>query len=206
MSGFVAVSAVSEALELLLTDELSRAGLGIRAQRHMLQPPPSTAQPLLTIFLYDIGEDATVRNRPAEEVVDTGGIRRVRRPPVPLTLRYMLTPWSTDPGDVHQMLGCTVAALQDSRTVLGHRLRQLLAGNPRAADSIADVEVLSLHMAQLTLDEKSRIWWAIQQPFHLSVMYELRVLSIDRLAPVATAAGQVVQRSVDTRLPEGATS
>jgi hypothetical protein len=69
-------------------------------------------------------------------------------------------------------------------------------------DVLHDVESLSINMAQLTLEETSKVWWAIQQPFHLSAIYEIRVLPIDLSGdPGLEGGGQV--REIDSRVPAG---
>lgn len=203
MSKYPAIALVTDALERYLTDSMRAAGLNIDARRHMLQPPPAANQPMLTVFLYDIAEDSSVRNAAATRVAVDGGWE-MKRPPVPVILRYMLTPWSTNASDAHRMIGCVIASLHDARTLVGNDLRTLLSGIPDLERDIGDIEVLSIAMAQLTLEEKSKIWWAIQQPYHLSLMYELRVVSIEATAKPGRLGASVTVSDLDARLPAGA--
>jgi len=68
------ISAVSETLEARLTAGLGTLGPPApRAQLHDLVTPVTNDPPTVTLFLYDIVEDPTVRNRSkATRVVDGG--------------------------------------------------------------------------------------------------------------------------------------
>lgn len=205
MSQFPAIALVTDALERFLTQSMQDVGLNIPARKHMLQPPPAANQPMLTLFLYDVAEDPSLRNASSTKI-EVNGTWQMKRPPVPIILRYMLTPWATNAGDAHLMIGCAISALHDARTLLGNDLRALLGGIPDVARNIGDIDVLSIAMTQLTLEDKSKIWWAIQQPFHLSLMYELRVVGIEASAGSTALGAPVTISDLDARFPVTARS
>jgi Pvc16 N-terminal domain len=202
MAKFSAIALVSQALEVYLLDAITANVPGVAVKRDMLQPPPAATTPTLTVFLYDVAEDGTVRNSPPV-VTEVSGKRLVTRAPVPLILRYMLTPWSQNADETYRMLGCAIAALGDSRTMLRRAMHDLSNPPTGIDDVLHDVELLSINMAQLTLEEKSKVWWAIQQPFHLSVIYEIRVLPIDLFGDAGIEGAPVKVREIDSRVPAG---
>jgi hypothetical protein len=47
------------------------------------------------------------------------------------------------------------------------------------SNSVADAgESLKLRLAPLSLDERAKVWWAISQPYRLSLNYEVRVVNL----------------------------
>lgn len=186
MADFDVIAAVSQTLEARLTAGL--AGLGGNpaptAQLHDLVPPLPAA-PTLTVFLYDIVQDPTVRNRPPTVRVVGGQHIRVKQP-LGLILHYMLTAWAGDRDTELQMLGRAMQVLYDDAIVDGTELLGGLAGS---------AVQLKLTMSPLYLEDRARIWFAIGQPYRLSLNYEVRVVDID--APTEQFIGVVHQRDVE---------
>src|SRR5688500_10671736 len=99
------IASVSATLVTLLTAEFGAAlNPAPAVELHDLTSMPSTAAPRLTVFLFEIDEDGSVRNRPRVRAPVPGGMEE-RKPPVPLLLRYMLTAWSGNPETDQQILG-----------------------------------------------------------------------------------------------------
>src|SRR5687768_12492163 len=93
------IASVSATLVQVLTDGLSTLSPAPVVELHDLSTSPSTASPRLTLFLFDVGEDMSVRNKPWARVP---GVPQERKPPVALLLRYMLTAWSGGPATDQQ--------------------------------------------------------------------------------------------------------
>jgi hypothetical protein len=197
LSEFTAVERVSRALQKVLTDALAAVGGAIPpvAQLHNLQPPPGGQPPVLTLFLYEMVEDYSVRNRPPQRELLTGqgGQRyRITRPPMALVLRYLMTPWAADRNTEQLMIGRAMQVLYERQVRRGADL-----------DPQLDLPLVSITLAPLTLDERSRVWWAIQQPYRLSLNYEVRVVDVDVSGGDVDIAAPVRQRELDSHLPEG---
>jgi len=138
-----------------------------------LTDPISTNPPVLTVFLYEIAEDGPSRNRaPVRSEPDGSATGRVvnRKPPMALLLRYLLTAWGGDQVTQHQMLGRALQALYDNAILSGPQLRGSLA---------AGTDALHLTLTQITLDQKSWVWFALQKPYRLSLNYEVRVVNLE---------------------------
>jgi hypothetical protein len=197
MSEFTAIERVSRALQRVLTDGLAAVDGAIPpvAQLDNLQPPPGGQPPVLTLFLYEIVEDHTIRNRDQQQELVTaapGGPRyRVVRPPMPLVLRYLITPWAADRNTEQLMIGRAMQVLYERQVRRGADL-----------DPTLDLPLLSVTLAPLSLDERSRVWWAIQQPYRLSLNYEVRVVDIDVTGETDLQAA-VRERELAGQLPEG---
>lgn len=171
MPDFNVIADVSLTLQNVLTDSLSillPAPPPI-AQVHDLQTNPPQAPPTLTLFLFDINEDPSARNRPRIREVNPPDIN-IRKPPLALMLRYLLTPWSGDRFTDHRILGRVMQTFYDGAIISGTQLAGGLVGSDQA---------LKITPATLTLDERSRVWFSVQRPYRLSVAYEVRVVNLD---------------------------
>jgi hypothetical protein len=181
------VASVSETLQLRLTRALS--GLGTPApfaELHDLATMPPSDPPRVTLFLYDIVEDPTVRNR-AKTTEQVGVDLQVRKQPLGLALHYMVTAWGGDRASEQRMLGRVLQVMYDDAVIDGLELVGALAGTPAG---------LRVTLSPMHLDDRARVWWAIGQPYRLSLNYQIRVVDVDPLA--ATAAAPVRSRSLAT--------
>jgi hypothetical protein len=133
----------------------------------------------LELFLYEVAEDPSARNRPSRHTVvedpDTGAVRQERRrADMALLLRYLLIPTGGTPDAQQRILGRAMRALYDDAILQGPSLVPAAQSN-----SVADAgESLKLRLAPLSLDERAKVWWAISQPYRLSLNYEVRVVNL----------------------------
>jgi hypothetical protein len=132
-----------------------------------VQTPP----PKLTVFLYEIAEDPTSRNRAPVRSLPPDA-PTTRKPPMALLLRYLITPWGGDQETQHRMIGKALQVFYDDAIWDGEELSGSLA---------AGTDALHFTLTPLTLDQKSWIWYAIQKPYRLSLNYEVRVVNLDSL-------------------------
>lgn len=127
------------------------------------------------------------------------GVQRVKRkPPMTLILRYLIVPVAGDRQTEQQMLGRTMQLLCDNAIFAGPDLR----GTPAPGGLVGSNDSLSVSLDPLNVDERSRIWFAIQQPYRLSVCYQVRVANVDPVLqdPVALVRYRNIDRMerVDT--------
>ena len=196
VADYTAIEAVSRALQRVLTEALAAVGGVVppTAVLHNLRPPPGGQPPILTLFLYEVSEDPTVRNRDPirqREAFNGGQRYRVTRPPLGLELRYLVTAWANDRNTEQLMIGRTMQALYERQVRRGADL-----------DPQLDLPLLSITLAPLTLEERTRVWWSIQQPYQLSLNYEVRVIDVDVSGGDADLAAPVRERQLDGYLPE----
>ncbi|HVO01320.1 MAG TPA: DUF4255 domain-containing protein [Candidatus Cybelea sp.] len=193
MADYSVIADVSETLRAVLDDAFQALGaVPPVAEVHDLTGQIPTNPARLTLFLYEVVEDPSQRNRPPlQELVPPS--LTLQRPPMALLLRYMMTPWSGDRATDHRILGRTMQTLYDGAILSGPTLQGGLAGTSDA---------LKLKLAPLSLDERSRIWHAIQRPYRLSVSYEVRVVNLD--ATVLETRPPIGTRRLDPSAPQAA--
>jgi hypothetical protein len=171
--GYDVIEAVSISLEEFLNDRLRHA----TAQVHDLDPI-TPAEPLVSIFLFEVIEDPSTRNRPRVRVREDDKVK-IKKPKMTLLLRYLITPWGPNVKDVHKILGDIAQLFYDTPIFSGSLLKGALKDTS---------EELKITLAPLTLEERTRIWHAIQKPYRLSLTYEIRVANIDTEIELITPA------------------
>jgi hypothetical protein len=118
----------------------------------------------LSLWLYQVKENEFLKNQPAP----AGGVHiATRDPPLVLNLFFLITPFAPSREFDLLLLGSTMQTLYDSPIVL---LRT-------PAEEV--FEELRIILCRLTLEELTRIWEALREPYRLSVCYEVRVTHID---------------------------
>lgn len=187
------VADVSNTLVQLITDGLSTLGAPPHpiAEISDLQGTISTAPARVTLFLFEVVEDPTSKNRPfIKKPVPSAVV--LQKPPMALLLRYMLTPWSGDRTTDHLILGRVLQVLYDDAIISGPQLLGGLAGSN---------EAIKVTLSPLTLEDRARVWYAVQKPYRLSLTYEARVVNLDSL--VEQQVSTVRQRTLNPLMPEG---
>jgi hypothetical protein len=165
------IADVSDTLRAVLTGGFTTLG-GAQppiAELHDLTGQISTNPPRLTVFLFDVCEDASQRNRrPLQSLLPPN--LSLQKPPMALLLRYLMTPWSGDRLTDHRILGRTLQILYDDAIISGPQLQGGLVGTS---------EALKIKLTTLELEDRARVWHAVQRPFRLSLTYEVRVANLD---------------------------
>lgn len=131
--------------------------------------PTQTAQDSanrMSLWCYRIEENEFVKNRP---MLAGAGPNSERFPPLALNLRYLVTPFGPSGEADHLILGKAMQTLYDNGIVL-------------LQDPVAQIaEELRIVFCRLSLEELTRIWEALREPYRLSVCYEIRVTRVDSL-------------------------
>lgn len=154
---------------------------------------PRTSPASMVLFLYEVAQDIATRNRPPLREDTPAGVV-LRKPPLTLVLRYLLTPFGGSRETEQRMLARTMQALYDQPILFGPALRgeDVSVGGLRGSNA-----AIKLTLAVLTLEERTRIWHSIQRPYRLSVVYEAKLAEVE-----SDATAQVGR--VRTRLLEPA--
>jgi hypothetical protein len=133
----------------------------------------------LSLWLYRVARDDNLLNAPPRRV----GPDRLRSPPLPMRLHYLLTPvFERQQG---------VAAPEFEQTLLG-KVLQLFHENPQLRGSTLlgalagrDLEI-TVRLETLSLDELSRVWDALERSYQLTLAYEVAVVPIDSRRDIVT--------------------
>lgn len=196
MPGYSIIADVSETLEaainaaLIVLDPVNPP----QAVIHDFSGNISTNPASMVLFLYEVAQDPTTRNRPPLREEMPGGVQ-LTKPPLPLVLRYLLTPFAGDRVTEQRMLARTMQALYERPIKLGPDL----VGDPAPLGLAGTNVALKIHLAILTLEERTRVWQSIQRPYRLSVTYEVRLAELD--AEERTQVSTVRSRQVESAVP-----
>jgi len=190
VADFPVIADVSLALQRLLNDALTP--LGASARLHDLGTPVANNPPVLTIFLYEVCEDTASRNRPDRKRIIGPNAVEYQRAPMALMLKYLITPWSGDAATDHRLLGRAMQVMYDNPLLADQQLLGSLAATP---------DVLKITITQLTMEERTRVWYAVQRTYRLSSAYEVRVVNLDSTRRTTHSPVREYRRTVGQRLP-----
>ena len=145
----------------------------------------TTSSPFISLFLFQIGGNPELRNLPPSILPD--GTRQ--RQSLPLELNYLVTAWGVRNGD--DLPGEGLAAQEEAR-LLGIVLqacydhgeigRAELFEAP-ATPVWAPHDGLQIVMQTLPIDAHYRIWDAAELGYRLSLVYRVRVASLEPSLP-----------------------
>jgi hypothetical protein len=200
MPGFSVIADVSRTLASVITAGLSTltpAPPPVAVIHDLLQQPPIPTNPAsLTIFLFEILEDCSQRNRPPVRIdTEVPPGTQMAKPPMALLLRYLMTAWSGDSVTDHQILGRTLQVLYDGAIISGPDL----IGTTLAGTDVA----LKITLAPITLEERTRVFYSVQRPYRLSLNYDVRVINLDSLTsrPRVPVVSREIRPSLGERQP-----
>lgn len=119
---------------------------------------------ILGLYLYDIRETAGMATPPTMPV----GQVRLQKTPKPYDLYYMVfINGSSQMGlkalDIQKILGRVAQIVNDNNSVLPNQLQSWLENNEPP---------IVLSQAKITLEEKVRVWQAINKPYQVSLFYK----------------------------------
>ena len=127
-------------------------------------PAESDVDYILGLYLYDVREEGEV----AVPAMVSSGRTRLRRPSRPYSLYYMLflngsSQMGLKGGDVQKIIGRAAQIINDSSSV-----------SPRALQSWLEDEEppLIFSPARMSLEDKVRVWSAINKPYQVSLFYK----------------------------------
>jgi hypothetical protein len=130
------------------------------------------AQPAVTIFLYHAGINGEMRNA-LRAVSDAGP---TRRPPLPIDVRFLITPWTPVTRDAYRIIG-RIASLLADNAVLGYS--DLTGGR----DVWSPDDTVALVLESLPIEQHHDIWAPSEIPYRLSLTYLARVVGLDSTSP-----------------------
>jgi len=181
MSDYLVLDAVSKALRQILWDAFNADGVirpivGSEAAI-VFSNPTETARDSgnrLSLWLYQITENEHLKNQPmlkarAQPVLPPGAPPReaAQYPPMALNLFFLVTPFAQSGEADHLLLGKTMQVLYDNATIF-------------LEDVASNIfEELRVVFCRVSLEELTRIWESLREPYRLSVCYLIRVTRID---------------------------
>ena len=113
---------------------------------------------------------------------------------MPLSLSYLVTPLAQEPAEEQILLGKVLQVFNDHAILRGADLQKSSQVQPL---ELQDEIRLSLEM--LSLEEITRVWNALQEPYELSVAYRVQIVNIEsdrepiQTSPVLARESQYTQ-------------
>lgn len=125
--------------------------------------PKEAAQkpPQISIFLYNVTEMASMRNQPTPNQ---------SKPPLYLTLRYLITPLTEKADDDQLLLGKILQCFNETPVLRGSNLSGPLS------ETGQDLKVA---LDPLGVEDLSRIWGLLDAPFRIGVGYSVYPVKIE---------------------------
>jgi len=188
MSDFAAIRAVSESLRGVIESHITLPGVTVSEQspRQMVEAGTDG----ISIWLYRVTRNEFLLNNPPSRPAPN----QLRKKPFPVNLHYLISFFMPDVRDEQLLLGRIVQVFNDQPLLRGSDLTGSLAGE--------DSE-FRIHFETLTLEELTRIWNALQEPYRTSVSYLVEIVQIESLLS-PTLAQPVLQRHSTTSQIVGA--
>ncbi len=140
---------------------------------------------IVGLYLYDIVEDIQVSS---PRMVDRGRAE-LSKPPRPYALYYMVfingsSQMGLKAPDIQKIIGRVAQIVNDHSSVNPKELQKYLT---------TEEPPIVLSQAKISLEEKVRVWQAINKPYQISLFY--------RAAPVFLSSGEIIEtpQVVDAR-------
>jgi hypothetical protein len=152
----------------------------------LMNPADAAAQVnhRVSLWLYQVQENEFLRNQPALRVPQHDD--QIQFPPLVLNLYYLLTPSTNSVEGDQMVLGRSMQIFNDNASLL-----------LQSAEEPGTAEELRVSMCQRDLRELAEVWEALQQPYRLSVCYEMRLVRIDSTRTQRT--GRITERASQFR-------
>lgn len=136
----------------------------------------------LSLWLYQVTENEFLKNQPPARPRNGSPLQEAKTP-LALNLYYLVTPFTLTAELDLQVLGFVMRVFYDTPTIYINE------------PSNRVFEELRLILCRLNLEELTRVWEALQEPYRLSVCYKITVARIESSQVSETA--RVVEASND---------
>lgn len=193
MSASTIIGDVTETLhELLRTEQRPRDQFEVSLKSPAEETVDESMKPKVNLYLFRVMENPFAKNQNWRPV----GSDILQKPPLTLNLFYVLTPFAAATDGVqgaiteHRVLGEAMRILYDNAIIRGSLLQGGLANT--------DVE-LKIDLSQFSLEELTRIWNSFNNPYRLSVPYEVRLVGID--SAIEQSISRVLEKENQYPLP-----
>ena len=174
MSDYRVLQDISLHIRGLLFDGLAgddEVGSSFTSENNISLDSPATlsdgnSDVLVSLYLYQVLPNAHMNN---QNLIPIGNDQQ-QYPPVSLDLSYLLTPMSNSP--------------QEDLVILGHSV-QILAANSIVRANFLDSDLktnspeIRITANPVSLEELTRIWSAFNEPYRLSVCYQVQTVYVD---------------------------
>ncbi len=188
MATYNAIAAMGLAIRGLLTD--AAASSAFPDARFELYQAPDFRKPQdgigISIFLYRVSANTTRRNVPPR----TGPDGKRHKPPLPLDLHYMLTPWAPNADIQHRLLGWAMRVMDDTPILPSALINAFDSGS----DTFRSDETLEVVLDPLSLQDLNFLLEVMEPKIQPLATYTVRRVDIE--STIELVEGQPVQTRV----------
>jgi hypothetical protein len=164
MSDFAAIRAISESLRALITAQVTVPGVTVSEQSPRQLALAGTNG--ISVWLYRVTRNEHLQNHPPRRPT----ANQLDRQSMPINLHYLISFMMTGVLDEQLLLGRVLQLFSDQPVLRGSDLVGSLAG---------ESDEFRIHFEALTLEELTRIWASLQEPYRTSVSYVVEVIRLD---------------------------
>ncbi len=186
MADYPIIADVSNYIVKMLREKMCPEPIPSPNNIEVSTPADSDVDYILGLYLYDVREEGEV----AVPAMVTSGRTRLKRPSRPYSLYYMLflngsSQMGLKGGDVQKIIGRAAQIVNDSSVVSPRTLQSWLED---------DEPPIIFSPARMSLEDKVRVWSAINKPYQVSLFY--------KAAPVFLSSEVIVEapRVVDAEI------
>lgn len=164
MADYPIISDVSAYICRMLREKMCPEPIPSPNNIEVSSPAEADVDYILGLYLYDVREEGEISAPP---LVNTGKLR-LQRPPRPYSLYYMLfingsSQMGLKAHDIQKIIGRAAQIVNDGNIVYPRTLQTWLEN---------DEPAITLTPAKLTLEDKVRVWSAINKPYQISLFYK----------------------------------
>jgi hypothetical protein len=190
MAKDTAIAAVSGTLIQMLKQHCP-ADLA-QASKFELYNPARFEAPMqqgISLMLYRVAVDATARNFAVPR--DAQGL--AARPALPLTLRYLLTPWSPSVDKQQMLLGWAMRVMEDHALLSADLLNANIAGH----QTFGPTEAVQILLDPLSMQDYALVCEPLKAQLPVSVTYVANGVHIDSppLPTLPTGRAELLHRT-----------
>lgn len=164
MADYPIIADVSQHMVHLLREKMCPEPIPSPNNISVSSPAEQDVDYILGLYLYDIREEGEIS---VPSLIGTGRTR-LRRPPKPYSLYYMLflngsSQMGLKAGDTQKILGRAAQIVNDGNSV-----------DPRKLQTWLETEEppIVFSPAKISLEDKVRVWSAINKPYQVSLFYK----------------------------------
>lgn len=195
------ISDVDEALRNLILDSLtvSRQNVDIKYDLPSRDWASRLNRPTINLFLFDIRENLRLRGAEQyRQIPRDDGKVEVRRNPVRIDLRYLLTAWTKDPEDEHLLLSDTLLTLLRNPTI-----PEKYASDQMNRQQFPVVLDAAVYQPEHGPTEKAtEIWGVIGNDIHAGFIVTVTI-TVDPYEPLVFTQVSSIERNLGQTSPDG---
>jgi len=164
MADYPIISDISSHIVKVLREKMCPEPIPSPNNIEVSSPAEQDVDYILGLYLYDIREEGEIAAPPLADM----GKTRLRRPPKPYALYYMLfingsSQMGLKAHDIQKIIGRAAQIVSDGNILYPNTLQTWLEH---------EEPPIMLSGAKISLEEKVRVWSAINKPYQVSLFYK----------------------------------